>query len=532
MFHLNLYNEFVKIVGEKNVVNNQDAIKEAELTNYKTEEKILLIVKPGNVDELQKCLKYAKLIKQPLYVVSTGKNWGYGSRVPLKTNSVLIELTRFNNIVDFDEDLGYISVEPGVTFNQAYNFLRQKKSSLVLGTTGGSGEASMIGNALERGIGTGLYADRFNNSCSLEVLLPNGEIIYTGFEKYGNYKTSKVYKWGAGPYVDGIFSQSNLGIVLKMTFWLLPAPEYLSIIFYKLNKTDQFSNVIDTLRVLSMQGIIRPTFTLYNDLRVISSIMQFPFDKSMPGAMPSEILGKEIRDNSPLKETISAWNGEISIRSITEQHKEIQSQIIKDKLKDYVDDVVVMHISKKEIFDLYNFEENRKEKNNEKSLRNFLVRKYIGIPDESAINQAYWRKRTSSQLKSNPDKDKCGLIWICPVVPFCGKDILSVLSIISGTINSYSFEAAISLQCMSERAICVIASYSWDRNFEKEDEVAQECYYQVLKALNKNGYFSYRNTSLNLKLKENVDSLEQFLKSIKFLVDPDNILNAGKYIYI
>jgi hypothetical protein len=44
-----------------------------------------------------------------------------------------------------------------------------------------------------------------------------------------NAKTWQQYKSGFGPWVDGLFSQSNFGVVTKMGFWLMPEPEaYLS----------------------------------------------------------------------------------------------------------------------------------------------------------------------------------------------------------------------------------------------------------------------------------------------------------------
>ena len=33
------------------------------------------------------------------------------------------------------------------------------------------------------------------------------------------------YKSGCGPWLDGIFSQSNFGIVTEVGFWLMPQPE-------------------------------------------------------------------------------------------------------------------------------------------------------------------------------------------------------------------------------------------------------------------------------------------------------------------
>src|SRR5262249_30398490 len=34
------------------------------------------------------------------------------------------------------------------------------------------------------------------------------------------------YKYGYGPYVDGLFAQANFGIVTKMGFWMMPRPEH------------------------------------------------------------------------------------------------------------------------------------------------------------------------------------------------------------------------------------------------------------------------------------------------------------------
>ena len=61
----------------------------------------------------------------PIYPISTGKNWGYGSRVPLH-DGVLVDLGRMNRIVDFDEELAYVTIEPGVTQRQLHAFLQER----------------------------------------------------------------------------------------------------------------------------------------------------------------------------------------------------------------------------------------------------------------------------------------------------------------------------------------------------------------------------------------------------------------------
>src|ERR1700691_4421280 len=67
--------------------------------------------------------------------------------------------------------------------------------------------------------------DQFDPHCGMEVVLPNGEVMRTGMGALPNSKTWQQYRYGFGPYVNGMFSQSSLGVVTKMGFWLFPEPE-------------------------------------------------------------------------------------------------------------------------------------------------------------------------------------------------------------------------------------------------------------------------------------------------------------------
>ena len=46
--------------------------------------------------------------------------------VPSASGCVLMDLGRMNRILDFSEDLAYITVEPGVTQQQVYAFLQER----------------------------------------------------------------------------------------------------------------------------------------------------------------------------------------------------------------------------------------------------------------------------------------------------------------------------------------------------------------------------------------------------------------------
>ncbi len=116
MISQNLIDECINAIGKENVIEDSTYVHQAELTNYKTSESIALVLLPGDIHELKQCIVIANKYKQPVYTISQGKNWGYGSRVPVTNQNILIELKRLNRIIDFDERHAYITIEPGVTF--------------------------------------------------------------------------------------------------------------------------------------------------------------------------------------------------------------------------------------------------------------------------------------------------------------------------------------------------------------------------------------------------------------------------------
>jgi 4-cresol dehydrogenase (hydroxylating) len=81
--------------------------------------------------------------------------------------------------------------------------------------TGSSPDCSLIGNAMERGFGHTLYGDHFAQVCAMEVVLPNGEMMNPEFAGLPAARAGKVYRWGAGPSLDGSFRNRTSGSSLK-----------------------------------------------------------------------------------------------------------------------------------------------------------------------------------------------------------------------------------------------------------------------------------------------------------------------------
>ena len=214
------------------------------------------VVAPKAVSEVQAAVQAANKFRIPLWVVSTGKNFGYGGTEAIVGGSVILDLKRMDRILEVNEELAYAIVEPGVSQYQLW--LHCQKNGLKVWVDGPSPAwSSVVANTLERGVGYGPKGERIAEACGLEVVLPDGELLRTGMGALEGSPTFATYKYGLGPWVDGLFSQSNLGVVTKMGIHLNPQPECLRSIAIDVPNYKQVVDLIDVLRPLRLNGTVR-----------------------------------------------------------------------------------------------------------------------------------------------------------------------------------------------------------------------------------------------------------------------------------
>jgi 4-cresol dehydrogenase (hydroxylating) len=223
--------QFQAAVGKEWVFTTDEDValyRDAYSPFWGEKEEILVsaAVAPNTVEEVSKVVRTANSYKIPIYPVGTGKNLGYGGCAPNLSGSVVLDLKRMNRIIEVDDKRHFAIVEPGVAYFDLYRYIQERGLKVWIDVPD-PGWGSVVGNALDHGVGYtfGGFRDHFYSHCGMEVVLPNGEIMRTGMGALPNAKTWAEYHYGAGPYVDGLFSQSNFGVVTKMGFHLMPAPE-------------------------------------------------------------------------------------------------------------------------------------------------------------------------------------------------------------------------------------------------------------------------------------------------------------------
>ena len=200
-----------------------------------------VVLKPGSAEEISAVFKICNEHKIP--VTPRGAGTGLSGGALPHLGGVLLSLERLNKIVQIDERNLQVTTEPGVITEVLQNAVKEK--GLFYPPDPSSRGSCMIGgNVAENSGGPkavkyGVVKDYVLN---LEVVLPTGEIIWTGANVLKNSTGYNLTQLMVG-------SEGTLGVVTKIVFKLLPFPKYDLLIlapFYSLERAGAAVSAIFT----------------------------------------------------------------------------------------------------------------------------------------------------------------------------------------------------------------------------------------------------------------------------------------------
>ncbi|KAL2202345.1 aryl-alcohol oxidase [Sarocladium strictum] len=238
------------------------------------------VVAPRKVSDVQAIVRLANNISFPLWPISIGRNSGYGGAGPRVRGSMVLNMGKnMSKILEVNVEGAYCLVEPGVTFLDMHDYLvKNKLRDKLWIDVPDLGGGSILGNTLDRGVGYTPYGDHWMMHCGMEVVLPNGELMRTGMgalpdprrpetmglapEDQPWNKSAQLFPYGFGPYVDGLFSQSNMGIVTKMGMWLLPNPGGYQSYLITIPKDEDLKQAVDIIRPLRLAMVLQNVPTI------------------------------------------------------------------------------------------------------------------------------------------------------------------------------------------------------------------------------------------------------------------------------
>jgi glycolate oxidase len=209
--------ELQKILGQENVLFNSEALDDNS-TDYTEDLQFFpeCVIYPQSVLELCKAMKIFNQYQVPVYSRGAGTGLS-GACLPVK-GGVVVSTKKLNRIIHIDSDNFQVTVEPGVINAQLKSELA--KVGLYYPPDPASMGSSTIGGNIAHGAG-GPKAVKYGTTrdyvLNLEVVLPNGEIIWTG---------ANTLKNSTGFSLTHLFvgSEGMLGIVTKAVLKLVKLP--------------------------------------------------------------------------------------------------------------------------------------------------------------------------------------------------------------------------------------------------------------------------------------------------------------------
>lgn len=174
------------------------------------------IVRPGSTEEVSRVLKIANYYKLPVTTWGGGSG-SQGGALPM-AGGILLDIKRMNKLIDLNIEAGHVTCETGMIFETLEQYCNEKgcsvmhlPSCLTCCTVGGA----LAHNGI--GILSTKYGKMDDMCLSLEVVLPNGDII----------NTLPVPKHSSGPNLVPIFvgSEGTLGVMTKAKFKIVKQPQ-------------------------------------------------------------------------------------------------------------------------------------------------------------------------------------------------------------------------------------------------------------------------------------------------------------------
>lgn len=310
---------FREVLGNQHVLSTEQELKEFDDPFPATADETLFrpgaVIFPSSTEEIQEIVRIANEFRVPLSPTSTGKNLGYGGAAPRLSGAVVVATARrMNKIIEVNEKYAYALVEPGVTFFDLYNHIQEHGYNVWVDVPD-LGWGSVMGNTLDRGVGYTPYGDHWMWQTGLEVVLPDGDLLRTGMGSMSKANTWQLFPYGFGPSPDGLFSQSNFGIVTKMGVALMPAPPETETFLITFENETDLEQVVDIMLPLRIGMAPLQSVPVLRNI-ILDSAVQSTRDRWLPDGGP---LTDEVIATMKSEMDLGYWNLYASVYGPPEQ---------------------------------------------------------------------------------------------------------------------------------------------------------------------------------------------------------------------
>lgn len=491
--------------------------------------------RPTSLASVRDCVARAIAERRPLYPVSTGLNWGYGSSAPPLVGAVLLDLSAMDQILNADEIKrgGSVAViQSGVTQRQLHDFLAEHRPDLGFNVTGSAMDTSILGNALDRGVG--YLGPRREDVFGLEVITGTGETLYTGFRRLGETSPlAHTHPYGLGPMLDGLFFQGNLGIVTSACFKLFPRPARSVAVSLALRDASRLAQFLDGLALLKRLGVMSGVAHVGNQARTRASLMSGigEYLRECCGLAGAELAAEA--DRALATVAPFEWT---SLGGVAGSAAQVKAAVAEVKR-------VLGGIARLTVVDDAKLAGGFKllhplrgiwpwARANAAAISAILPLQGLagGRPTDAAIYNLLWRYGQPQAAPTGLDASRCGLIFVNPALPMDGAAIVDVVNGMKSVAADFMHDLYITLNIETTTSLVAVANLLFDRGDADAVKNAQACARALWQYLRSRGLEVYRARSDMMP--DIVDGNDPFWRTawgLKAVFDPDNLIAPGRY---
>jgi len=198
-----------------------------------------IVVVPHTSKEIGAILSHCNARK--IAVTARGAGTGLsGGALPIH-GGVIISMEKFNTIIEIDERNLQATVEPGV-INEIFQDAVREKGLFYPPDPASKGSCFLGGNIAHSSGGPKAvkYGTTRDYVLNLEVVLPTGEIVWTG---------ANVLKYSTGYNLTHLMigSEGTLGIITKIVFRLLPFPQHNLVMLVPFNSAEKACEAVSAV---------------------------------------------------------------------------------------------------------------------------------------------------------------------------------------------------------------------------------------------------------------------------------------------
>jgi 4-cresol dehydrogenase (hydroxylating) len=501
--------ELRSLLGADHLTVAEDQLQRVAENTLGITRTIPAVVRPATTEEVRGVVELANRHGLALYPVSRGLNVGYGDRAPVRDNQVLVDLRRMDRIREFDATHGRVVVEPGVTQQQLHDFLIERDADFWMDVTGSSPEASVLGNTVDGGFGHTPVGNRRRQLEDVEVVLGNGRVLHCGRFP------------GIGPDLNGLFVQSNLGIVTAIRVPLFPRPNRCRSFLLSVRDDADLERMIDRLVRLRREGVLTSLVHTVNAVRSLVTFRPYPqeFDNRVITLADAVAL-----TSTPIVRT-GSWTaiGGLygSRRMVSARAAEIRKafrglariQLISDRkvriLKKIVQSWPVRDAAWAEMI--------RAGVEASEVVHGFSR----GVPSDAGFEATLWRVDRFQDL---------GFIWVNGTVEATGARVRGLVEIAGRLFRQLGFELPVTLSSVTPGSIVATMSCSFHRKDPAQIERAHELFFKISEEFARAGIRPVRGSLLGMdRTRFDDEGKPEVLERLKQSFDPNGVIAPGRY---